>query len=206
MASQIEFISNVIQELKNNAELMKRVDFFGTQEIARWENWLQMELLFALDERGADYWWEDGFTFHGKKKTELLDPKKMGAKIDITFRQKGADSGVYTAVELKAKPYPDKSIGEAMKDLLRINLLEHTDFRAIYAIAAYLPLTDSAYEELVTEIGGKIINFGNEWKLAIFGWEGAPRSEDLSKDYAIWCSDLVAAAKKFPRIKNKTLK
>lgn len=204
MASQIRFVADAIEDLKNTASVRSRLEFFGEMEIARWENWLQMELLFLFDKKGADSWWEDAYKFHGRKKLKLPNSNKLGAQIDIVFRQKSADTEVYTALELKAKITPDQSIGAAMKDLLRINALKQTSFRAIVAIAAYLPRRESAYEELVTKIGGEIIDFG-VWRIALFGWEGAPRSTDLGKEYAKWCADLKGASKEFPKIKNPVL-
>ncbi len=207
MTKQLDFLHDTLSLLAEDPHFVSRIEFFREQSISRWENWLQMELLLILGKRNAEFDWESRYSYHGKKIVRRPTQNKTIAYIDILFRQKGADCEIYTAVELKAKLYPDRSIGEAIKDLLRISALKQTNFRAVYAIAAYQPLetgNQSAYEKLVEKLNGKFVDFGASWRLVLFGWEGAPRSgiNNLKKEYETWCQQLVDESRSTPRIQS----
>lgn len=206
MRSQMDFLLDTIGELIEDPNFVSRTEFFAVEEVARWENWLQMELLHSLHRKGAEFGWEDIYFYDRRKKGALSAPDKTTAQIDLTFRPKGADSEIYTAVELKAKLYPDQAIGGVIKDLMRIKSLKRTNFRAVYGVAIYLPQEKSAYEDLVEAIGGEIMEIDNYWRLAVLGWEGRPRADELNKSYAAWCENLVEASKSFPKIRNSSFR
>lgn len=195
----------------------------------RWENWLQVELLFSLNElkvHDKDLYHEHGFSYKKNKSKSAVKSKQgftTGA-IDMAFRPWGGDAGLIAGVELKVKENPTPAIRGGLHDLLKPQAFKTSgwNFRAIYSMAVFAndleKIEKSKYVKFLGEhpgpgefphlkTMGKIVPFGKHFRIALIGWETSPRSgttKTFYKEYSLWVKAMLNKAKERKLTINKS--
>lgn len=216
MSIEKKQLREAFKEVANrNVELLK---FFAsykglnnTSIFNRCENWLQIELLFALSQivkSESDLSHEVRLEYK-KSKAKGSGKSTKGfntGAIDLVFRPKGGRENLLTAVELKVKLNPTQAIKGGMHDLLKLQAFKTTEwnFRSIYAVCFFASnLKDenkSKYFKFVVKNPDccELLNFGDDWQIAIIGWESkkiAAAPKERYSEYSRWNKDFVARAR-----------
>lgn len=211
MVEQVEWIKQMLTDFSKDECVATRLAFLGRfkehsragKELARWENWLQIELLYWMGKPQQqpirDLWFEDRYTYD--KRYTLPDSKKgkSTASIDLTYRADRTFKDYYNGIELKVKTYSDYSIRGIISDLERVSCIKRSEwvFRSMTGVAIFMDdeeIEKKKYVKMLREKFGEtsIIPFGEHWKAAVVGWEASTLSEARQDVYEKWVKDALS--------------
>jgi hypothetical protein len=198
--SENEKIVDVLKSIAKSK--IKILNFFSEFEkrkrLQRWENWLQLEMLYELERSGVDdLWFEDRYA---QDRRVTVPKEKTGNKIssiDLVYRRSNYLKGLYVGIELKVKDAPYNAIRGSLVDLLRLGAVTPAEwgFRAIYAVSIFKKenCKKSKYIDLVNTFSdGGVLNFG-PYRVAVFGWEAQTLENATRESYRDWLNKLKLA-------------
>jgi len=180
--SEIAHFIDLLNDLKKKQHIKKRLDFFYDFEHEGWEKWLQMELLYAMNENwGADHYKEIQYDID-KRKSE-----RSFSQLDLVYRRPKTTSDVFVGVELKVINEPNRCIKGSLADLQKFSKLKPSqwDFRAIIAMAVYLPEQRENSKALALAREHETLQFG-PYEVAIISWETEPKNEFKFPGFRDW--------------------
>ena len=187
-------IIKLLKKASQEPAFLERLEFFHKYDkkpLQRWENWLQMELLYFLHKQGVEELsFEDRISRDKRRRLSSSATGFYSASIDIVYKRKSSLQNLYTALELKVGDHPECSIKGSIVDLERIGCLISRGwyFSSVFSISIYRHKESSKYIELVKN-KGIIMDFG-PYKAAILGWESINKSESSLREYQGWLEEL----------------
>ncbi len=192
-----DHIIKLLQKASGDPNFLKRLKFFHEYDkkpLRRWENWLQMELLYWLHNSGVkDISFEDESSLDKRRIKSKSQPDTYSARIDIVYRRNNCINNVYTGIELKVKDNQCYSVRESLKDLEKISCISNRDWRyySVFSISIYRFNNNQKYNRLFeNEENSVIINLGPYYKAAILCWESSSKKYPSLKEYQYWLKQL----------------
>jgi hypothetical protein len=180
----------------------------GNSLRSRWELWLQIELLRQLEKlNSTDLYFEHRLEYKSNKRKGAGKAEFNTGSLDLAFRPKSADKGLLVGVEIKVRPTPSGAIRGGLHDLIKPSAFKSREgawpFRAIYAMCVFPK--DMASEDSTSKYlqflqaseYAKMLKLGDEFCVALIGWEEKPRSGstgDFYKSYGDWVKEMIAEA------------
>lgn len=209
--TELEKIKQTLKNLSvSNSEMLNFLFDYENKRLQRWENWLQMQILFELNKEGVeDLWFEERLDNDMRIKLSNEKAGKLTSSIDVVYRRKGTSQKSYNAIELKVANIASHSIRGSLVDLDRTLALKSWYFRSIFSISVFKEdKSKSKFLKLANNFG-HIENFG-PYRAAIFGWEAKSLELSTRKSYKKWLLELRDECKKYDinlsRSKNTLLK
>ena len=180
--TEVKNFIELLENMKKKKHIKDMISFFYDYGYEGWEKWLQMELLFAINQEwGDDHYKELQYEVDQRKSDKFLN------QLDIVYRRPKTSTSAYVGVELKVMSEPHRCIQGAIEDLKKIANIKSSnwDFRSIIAVAVYLPEQREASASLSVARKYEIVKFGN-FEIAVFDWETTPSDELKLPGFKEW--------------------
>lgn len=191
--SEIQFVAELLKKITRNKSIQDHLCFFNERGSWRWENWLQMELIYQLGKMNI----EDSYleSSHEYDQRHSLQKGNTRAHIDLIYRRPNFSKDIFTAVELKAKMKVLTCFKESIKDLSKISQIKSSEFvfRSVISISILNKSRklNPKIRSIIDVLQGEIVNGGEYYDFAIIGWDGGNKRDSWSKEeYTKWIKKL----------------
>ncbi|MDP9500149.1 hypothetical protein ACNO7L_10840 [Bisgaard Taxon 45] len=150
-----EFLRSIFEKFFNQKSTQKKLNLFDELDVSDWEKWLQIELMFFLNEL-------DEVAEVKREERCFLDKRKEKDRdncvIDFLVRQKKAHSAI--PIEVKRDKVAKTCISKMINDIKKYEKIKPSNLptnRLLWCIGVHNQVTEEYINDLVSEFNTGLV-------------------------------------------------